>query len=204
MWLPKARINMSSCIYYLCPYALSMQDLLSFADLPALLQPYTPQCLQILGDERAMGRTSFKTQTYLLPKEFAQWHGSGWSLLLRCLSGGFSGCCLLLGCGLRGLCALLSCLRLLSRRNIFVWFYRGDRLLFTDLEINKHISCWKHVNDELTAVCLGISWYRRLVHSRLPLHRPCKAARCSLRAALPCLEVMCQTEEANYVATHPS
>lgn len=157
-----------------------------------------------MGDERATGQTSFKIQTYLFPKEFAQWHRSGRSFLLCCLSGGFSGCCLLLGCGLRGLCVLLSCLWLLSRRNIFVWFYRGDRLLFSCLGINKHIGCWKHVNDELTAVCLGISWYRTLVHSRLPLHRLCKAARCSLQAALPCLEVMSQTEEANYVATHPS
>lgn len=37
MRLPKAHINICSCIYYLFPYALSKQDLLGFADLPALL-----------------------------------------------------------------------------------------------------------------------------------------------------------------------
>lgn len=121
-------------------------------------------CLAITPDavwNGAVGRTSSEIQTYLFPKELAQWRRSGCCFLLRHLFGGFGGRCLQWGCRLGGLYILLSCLRLLRGRDVFVRFYRGNRLLFSALERNMNTQAIGNVQDKVLAAHSGVTRYER-------------------------------------------
>lgn len=158
----------------------------------------------MLCEDGAVGWTSSEIQTYLFPKELAQWHGSRWWSLLCYLFGGIADHCLLLGCRLRGFCTLLGCLWLLRGRDIFVWFYRGNRLLFNALEGITNTETIGNVRRTRYSSKFRHPLVQETSTQQTTIAQDTQGKKVQLQICVPVpFKWVSWTEETDYMATHP-
>lgn len=185
----------------LCPS--SIWDMLSFADLTALLYWLNNNARCCVKMELWDG-PALKSRHTFFQKSLLSGMGADDDLSFVTSLGASltTACCW--GCRLRGFCTLLGCLWLLRGRDIFVWFYRGNRLLFNALEGITDTETIGNVRRTRYSSKFRHPLVQETSTQQTTIAQDTQGKKVQLQICVPVpFKWVSWTEETDYMATHP-